>query len=425
MATGQQVNERLAAITEAGTSIWLDQVRRSLVETGELQAHGRGGVAARRHVEPGHLREGDPRLSRLRRPARRAGQGRRRHARHLPRDGRARHPGRLRRPAPRLRRDRPLRRLRLARGRPRPRLRHRPDQHAGPRVLGRRRPPQPHDQDPGHRRGRPGDRAADLRGAQHQRHAALRGRRLRAHRRGVHPRHGAPPRRGQGPRRPLGRLVLRLARGQRGRQAPGEARPRGPAGPRGPGQRARRLQALQDDLPRRALRDAARGGRPGATAAVGVDRGEEPEVLRHHVRRRADRPRTPSTRCRWRRCRRRPTTPGSRAPPPTRTPRPTCRRWPRRASTSTTSRPSCSRTASTPSSPPWRSCWSASSPSGRRSSPRARRRSSRRCPTTSSRRSCSASRRPRRRTSHGASGARTRRSGAARASPSWPTASAG
>src|SRR5215210_1173896 len=37
MATGQQVNERLAAITEAGTSVWLDQVRRSLVDTGELQ----------------------------------------------------------------------------------------------------------------------------------------------------------------------------------------------------------------------------------------------------------------------------------------------------------------------------------------------------------------------------------------------------
>jgi transaldolase / glucose-6-phosphate isomerase len=37
MATGQQVNERLAALTEAGTSVWLDQVRRSLVETGELK----------------------------------------------------------------------------------------------------------------------------------------------------------------------------------------------------------------------------------------------------------------------------------------------------------------------------------------------------------------------------------------------------
>ncbi len=29
MATAAQVNERLAAITEAGTSVWLDQIRRS------------------------------------------------------------------------------------------------------------------------------------------------------------------------------------------------------------------------------------------------------------------------------------------------------------------------------------------------------------------------------------------------------------
>src|SRR3954463_6081836 len=31
-----QVNERLAALTEAGTSIWLDQNRRSVIESGEL-----------------------------------------------------------------------------------------------------------------------------------------------------------------------------------------------------------------------------------------------------------------------------------------------------------------------------------------------------------------------------------------------------
>src|SRR5919107_1038675 len=31
------VNERLAAITEAGTSIWLDQIRRTLITDGELQ----------------------------------------------------------------------------------------------------------------------------------------------------------------------------------------------------------------------------------------------------------------------------------------------------------------------------------------------------------------------------------------------------
>src|SRR3954467_14627700 len=31
------VNERLAALTKAGTSVWLDQIRRSLIEDGELQ----------------------------------------------------------------------------------------------------------------------------------------------------------------------------------------------------------------------------------------------------------------------------------------------------------------------------------------------------------------------------------------------------
>src|SRR5215207_3519034 len=33
----QQVNERLAALTAAGTSVWLDQIRRSMIESGELQ----------------------------------------------------------------------------------------------------------------------------------------------------------------------------------------------------------------------------------------------------------------------------------------------------------------------------------------------------------------------------------------------------
>nr|MDQ6914895.1 transaldolase [Actinomycetota bacterium] len=34
---GTQVNPRLAALTEGGVSIWLDQIRRSLIEGGELQ----------------------------------------------------------------------------------------------------------------------------------------------------------------------------------------------------------------------------------------------------------------------------------------------------------------------------------------------------------------------------------------------------
>ena len=35
--TAPQVNERLAALTAAGTSVWLDQIRRSLIESGELE----------------------------------------------------------------------------------------------------------------------------------------------------------------------------------------------------------------------------------------------------------------------------------------------------------------------------------------------------------------------------------------------------
>lgn len=35
MAT-QQVNVRLAALTAAGTSVWLDQIKRGLITTGEL-----------------------------------------------------------------------------------------------------------------------------------------------------------------------------------------------------------------------------------------------------------------------------------------------------------------------------------------------------------------------------------------------------
>ena len=36
MSTTAKVNERLAALTAAGVSVWLDQIRRSLVEGGEL-----------------------------------------------------------------------------------------------------------------------------------------------------------------------------------------------------------------------------------------------------------------------------------------------------------------------------------------------------------------------------------------------------
>ena len=37
MSVGAAVNERLAALTAAGTSVWLDQIRRSLITSGELE----------------------------------------------------------------------------------------------------------------------------------------------------------------------------------------------------------------------------------------------------------------------------------------------------------------------------------------------------------------------------------------------------
>ena len=37
MSVEAQVNPRLAALTEAGISVWLDQIRRGLIEGGELQ----------------------------------------------------------------------------------------------------------------------------------------------------------------------------------------------------------------------------------------------------------------------------------------------------------------------------------------------------------------------------------------------------
>jgi transaldolase len=37
MSVEATVNERLAALTAAGTSVWLDQIRRSLITSGELE----------------------------------------------------------------------------------------------------------------------------------------------------------------------------------------------------------------------------------------------------------------------------------------------------------------------------------------------------------------------------------------------------
>ena len=149
MAT-QQVNERLAALTAAGTSIWLDQIGRQLIESGEL----------RRLVEEDSLRGvtsnptifnaailGAPDYDDQLGSCARAGKSTREIFQELAikdiqdgcdvlrsvydeTDG---YDGYV-----------------SLRGRPRPRVRHREDDGAGARVLAARRPPQPDDQDPRH-----------------------------------------------------------------------------------------------------------------------------------------------------------------------------------------------------------------------------------------------------------------------------------
>ena len=192
-------------------------------------------------------------------------------------------------------------RLRLARGRAAARPRHRGHARAGAPVLGARRPPERDDQDPGHRRGHPGDRGGALRGPQRQRHAAVRGLRLRARDGGVRARDGAPPRGGQAARPPLGRLVLRLARRLRGRQAPRGRRAHRPRRPRRARQRPRRLPRLPARLRGRALRDAARGRLPGPAPAVGDRPASRTRSTRRRSTSTASSAPTRSTRCRCRR----------------------------------------------------------------------------------------------------------------------------
>ena len=175
------------------------------------------------------------------------------------------------------------RRLRLARGRTR-RSRATRDAHAreARATVGARRPAERDDQDP---RARP--RACrrsrgDRRGDQRQRHAAVLVDAWAAiaeawHRRAWR----TAPQRGEPVDVALRRLVLRLARRHRGRQAPEGARQRRScAASAGRRQRAARLRALAASFGGErfaALRDA---GAPLAAAAVGLDRHEGPGVLR-------------------------------------------------------------------------------------------------------------------------------------------------
>ena len=93
---------------------------------------------------------------------------------------------------------------------------------------------------------------------------------------------------------PLGRIVFRLPGGHRDRQAAGEDRLRRGARAARPGRRRQRptgLRRLPGGLRRRRALPGAQGRRgPGAAPAVGVDRRQEPRLLRHPLRHRAGRP---------------------------------------------------------------------------------------------------------------------------------------
>ena len=69
MSTVTETNPRLLALTEAGVSVWLDQIRRSLMESGELARMIAEDCLRGDDRQPLDLREGDPRVHRLRRGA--------------------------------------------------------------------------------------------------------------------------------------------------------------------------------------------------------------------------------------------------------------------------------------------------------------------------------------------------------------------
>ncbi len=168
---------------------------------------------------------------------------------------------------------------------------------------------------------------------------------------------------GQGQRRghlqaALGGLVLRLPRRRRDRQAPGRHRHRRGHGPQGQGrdrQRPAGLPAVRAEVRVRRVESARVRRRQQAAAAVGLHRRQGPGLRRHPLRRRARRPRVGQHRPREDHRRRRRPRRGPRRHRPRhlrgvgaglRRPRPPS------ASTSTTSSPSWRPKASTSSSSP-------------------------------------------------------------------------
>ena len=189
-------NPNLAALSAAGVSVWLDDLSRQRLQSGNLQELIDTRERRRCHHQPVDLPEGAGRGRRLRRPGRRARRARRRRRRDHPHGHHRRRPQRLRRAAAAVGGLRRSRRPGLDRGRPAAGARHRQDRQAGHRTVEDRRPAELFDQDPGHRGRTARDHRDSGRGHFGQRHADLLG--------------GAPP-------RGDGRLPRRARSGQAGR----------------------------------------------------------------------------------------------------------------------------------------------------------------------------------------------------------------
>ena len=288
------MTDALADLSAQGVSIWLDDISRERLRTGNLQDLVDDkhvvGVTSNPTIFQKALEKGDAYDEQMRDLA----------VRGVALDeavrlaDELRHPLGLRRAAPGLRPHRRRGRPGVDRGRPAHRPRHRADHRRGQGAVVAGRPAQRADQDPGDgARASPSITAATAAGISVNvtlifgldRYDEV----MDAYLTGLEQAQG---RRHRPVDDPLGRVVLRLPRRHRDRQAAGQDRHRRGAGAARQGrhrQRAAGLRALREGLRLRPLEGARGGRREHAAAAVGLDRRQGPGLRRHDVRRRAGR----------------------------------------------------------------------------------------------------------------------------------------
>ena len=185
MSTITELNPRLLALTEAGVSVWLDQIRRSMVEGGELArmvaVESLRGVTSNPSIFEKAILGSTDYDEDLRALAHENLDSVAIYERIAIRDVQlaADVLAEVHRELERARR------VRVAGGGAGAGARHRGHARAGPLVLEARRPAECDDQDPRDARGRPGDRGGSVRGHQRQRHAAVLARGVREGGRGV------------------------------------------------------------------------------------------------------------------------------------------------------------------------------------------------------------------------------------------------